>query len=92
MHLGLPVCLSVCLSVRTRNKKTIAPIDLIFYTRSIGLLYPWLGLPLRRSGSRRNNSFKDSSPLGDGTKYVIKVRHDVKHYDENKRYDVTRAA
>ena len=30
MHFGLFVCLSVCLYVRTRNSKTIAPIDLIF--------------------------------------------------------------
>ena len=33
MHFGY-VCQSVCMSVRTRNSKTIAPIDLIVYTRS----------------------------------------------------------
>ena len=43
MHLGLFVRLSVCLSVRVRNSKTIAPIDLFFlrekeYTRGSVLL------------------------------------------------------
>ena len=32
VHFDLFVCLSVCLSVRTRNSKTTAPIDLILYT------------------------------------------------------------
>ena len=38
------VCLSVCLSDRACNSKTIAPIDLITYTRRSML---WLGPPLR---------------------------------------------
>ena len=40
MHFGQ----FVCLSVRTRNSKTIAPIDLIFYTRSI--------IPMARSSPK----------------------------------------
>ena len=33
---------SVCLSVRMCISKTVAPIDLIFFTQEV--LYPWLGL------------------------------------------------
>ena len=49
--------LSVCISVRTRKSKTIAPIDSIFFTQEV--LCPRLGAPLRlsrsRSGSGLNN-------------------------------------
>ena len=84
MRLGLFVSPSVCLSVRTRNSKTIATIDSIFYTIN--------SMPVARSsssssdtvsfqiGSRSElkNIFNDSSPSGDRTKYATKVRHDVK--------------
>ena len=48
-HLGLFVCLVVCLSVRMRNSKTIAPVDLNFITHEG--VYPWLGLLLIWPGS-----------------------------------------
>ena len=40
------VCLSLCrsMSVQTRNSKTIAPINLIFFTQEVWS--PWLGHPL----------------------------------------------
>ena len=61
------VCLSVCMSVRTRNSKTIAPIDLMFYTQEV--LCTWLGPPFKiiriGIGSALKNLFKDSSPLRD---------------------------
>ena len=33
MHVGLLVCLPVCLSIRARNSKMITPIDLILYAK-----------------------------------------------------------
>ena len=73
------------MSVRTRNSKTIAPIDLIFFTEEV--LYPLPGPPLRLSGfgSGLENLFEDSSPLGDRTKYIIKVRHDIKRVSYRAR-------
>ena len=50
------VSLSVCMSVRARNSKTIAPINLIFFTQEV--LYPWLSPPLRRSGSGSGSGLK----------------------------------
>ena len=67
--------LSVCMSVRVRNSKTIAPIDLIFYTRSITAMAQssskktWIRIRIWT----QECIFKDSSPLVDRTKYAIKV-------------------
>ena len=59
------------MSVQMRNSKTIAPIDLTFLHNMYYTHFLVLG-----SGSRSGlkNFFKDSSPLGDMTKYAIKVR------------------
>ena len=67
MHLGL----FVCLSVRTRNSKTVAPINLIIlqikcYPRGSG----------SRSGLKHLLYIYDSLP--DRTKYAIIVRLDMK--------------
>ena len=74
------VSLSVCLSVRACDSKTIAPIDLIFFTQ--GGVYTWLSHPLRLSGSGSGlkNLLNESSKLRDRTKYEIKdkVSHDMK--------------
>ena len=80
MHLGL----FVCLSVRMCNSRTIAPIDLIclhntYYTvaqSSSKMIRIWT-----------QGLFKDSSPLGDRTTYIIELGH--VRYDENMRYDIT---
>ena len=53
VHLGM----FVCLSVRMRNSKTIATIDLIFSTQEG--VYAWLGPPLRRSGSGSGSGLKN---------------------------------
>ena len=78
---------SVCMSVQMRNSKTIALIAISFFTQEV--LYPWLGPPVRLSGSGRMNLFRDSSLLGDRTKYT--TMSNVR-YDENMRYDVTCAS
>ena len=33
MHFGIHVCMSVCLSVLTRQLETVAPINLILHTK-----------------------------------------------------------
>ena len=52
-------CLSVCMSVRTHNSKTFAPIDLMFYTRSI-MPVAWVSSKMIQIGLK--NLFKDSLP------------------------------
>ena len=52
------------------GSETIAPIDLI--------ITPVAPVRWSGSGSGLKNLFKDSSPLGDRTKYAIKRHHDVK--------------
>ena len=62
------VCLSICLSGCITQKHCSDLLD--FVTQEV--LYPWLGPPLRSSGSRSGsgleNIFKDFSPLGDRNK------------------------
>ena len=74
------VCLSVYLSVHTRNSKTISRIESIFFTQDV--LYPWLRPPARSSGLGSGYGLKDlltdSSPLRDRTKYAINVCHVIK--------------
>ena len=60
MHLGL----FVCMSIRTRNSKTI---DMIFYTSSIT---PPLRWSKSASGSGFKNLFKHSSPFGYRTEFT----------------------
>ena len=80
IHLGLSVCLSVCLSGR-ETKTFLLRLTWFLYTRGI---YQWLGRLLRwswsGSGSGLKNLFKDSSSLGDRsrTKYTLKGHHDTK--------------
>ena len=54
------------MSIRTRNSKTIYPIDLNFFTQEV--FYPWHGDPLRLTGSEIGfgvkHLFKDSTLLG----------------------------
>ena len=86
----LPVCLSVCLFGRV-TQKTIAPIDLDFFTRSI--------IPLARSSFKiiriwtRNIYFRilHHCEIGQNmpSKYVMTSNV---HYDENIRYDVACAS
>ena len=83
--------LSVCLSVRTRNSKTTAPIDSSFVTRELReALSLWLGASLRQSGSGLKNLFKDSSPLGDRTNMPSKYATTSNmRYNGKMRYDIT---
>ena len=69
MHLGLSVCLCVCLSGRVTQKLSLR-LTLCFYKRSV--------IPVARPSCKRN-LLKDSSPLQDRTEHAIKVCHDVKH-------------
>ena len=71
MHLGMRICISV------RSGRVISNFFHFFRKE---LLCPWLGPPLRWSGSGcgLNNLFKDSSPLRERTKFDIKIRHNVK--------------
>ena len=81
-HMGLSVCLSVCMSVCmsvwTHNSNLLHSDWLDVFTREV--LCPLLGR-LRWFGSVSASwlvmLFKDSSRLGDRTKYATKVRHDV---------------
>ena len=70
VHLGLSVCLSGRLTQKLLLRLTS------FFTHQI--IYPWLGPPLRLSGSGLKNLLNDSFPLGDTTKYAIKLCHNVK--------------
>ena len=71
---------SGCLSVWVRNSTAIASIHMDLFTEEV--ISPWVGPPLRRSGSGSKSGLnvvlKDSSPLLDRTQYSIKVRHDIK--------------
>ena len=75
----------------------IDPIDLIFSTRSF-MSVARSSSKITRAGRNRSgyglkNYYKDSSPLGDRTKYAIKVRCDSNvRCGENMHYDVTWAS
>ena len=71
-------CLSVCLSKRITQKRLLR-LTWLFYTRSV-IHGARSSSKVIRIGSWPGlwNLLKDSSPLGDRTKYAIKVRHDVK--------------
>ena len=89
MHSGLFVGLSVCLSGRATQKLSLR-FTWFFYTRSV--------IPVPRASSNmiwiwtRTDVFKDPSPLGDRTKYAMKVRHSVKDPLWWKHYRITWAS
>ena len=73
---------AICLSVRTRNSKTIAPIDLLdFFIQEV--LYPWLGPPLRielikiQGSAELKTAFKELSILEFYRTHIPEDQHPV---------------